>query len=116
MSAHDRSDEGPTAVAPRRDPASTVTTSFRVTVVEGPDAGRTFTLDGALPSPMLIGQSPSCEVRLSDRHASRRHAALDVVGSRAHLVDLGSTNGTLVNDVSIVDAYLHGGETVRIGE
>jgi DNA-binding NtrC family response regulator len=118
MSAHPPSDEGPTAVAPKQSASanSAGTTAFRVTIVEGPDAGRSFTLDGALPSPMLIGQSPSCEVRLGDRHASRRHAAIDLAGARVHLVDLGSTNGTLVNGVSVIDAYLQGGETIRVGE
>jgi two-component system, NtrC family, response regulator HydG len=108
--------EGSTAALFKRDPAATVAAAFRLTVLEGADAGRTFALDGELPSPMLIGQSESCNVRLSDRHASRRHASLDVAGNRAHLVDLGSTNGTFVNDVAVLDAYLRGGEVLRIGE
>ena len=104
-----------TAIAPRHAPPAVATPAFRLTVVEGPDRGTTTLLDAARPSALLIGQSPSCELRLSDRQASRRHAALDVVEERAHLVDLGSTNGTSVNDVVVVDAYLRGGEVIRLG-
>jgi DNA-binding NtrC family response regulator len=85
-------------------------------VVDGPDRGLSVVLDGGRPFPLLVGQSSSCDLRLSDRHVSRRHIALEVVDRRARLVDLGSTNGTLVNDVAVTEAYLRGGETVRVGE
>ena len=63
----------------------------------------------------LLGQSPICEIRLVDSLVSRRHASLEVEGQRLHLVDLRSTNGTRVNGVSVVDAYLEGGEIVTVG-
>src|SRR5690606_15356901 len=47
---------------------------------------------------------------------SRRHAALSLVRSGLRVRDLGSTNGTFVNDVRVFDALLRGGETLRIGE
>jgi two-component system, NtrC family, response regulator HydG len=113
----DESDVRSTAVAPMyAAAAATVTATFRLSVVEGPDRGASVLVSATRPSPLLVGQSSSCELRLADRHVSRRHAAVDVSGGRLHLVDLGSTNGTLVNDVSVVDAYLRGGEVLRLGE
>ena len=88
---------------------------FRLFVIEGPDTGKRFRLDGAQPSRLLLGQSPACEIRLTDRQVSRRHAALDLCGLRVRLNDLGSTNGTFVDGVAIVDAFLRGGEVVRLG-
>ncbi|HEX7671915.1 MAG TPA: sigma 54-interacting transcriptional regulator [Polyangiaceae bacterium] len=103
-----------TALHARFDP-SPPPRAFTLTVVEGEDAGLRLTLDGSQPSRVFVGTSPACEVRLSDRAVSRRHVSLDVVGSRARITDLGSKNGTSVNGLAISDAYLVGGELVKIG-
>lgn len=88
---------------------------FVLTVMEGPDRGAAFELAPDHPSPFLIGQSPSCDVRLGDRHVSRRHASIEVSPQRIVLADLDSTNGTFVDGVSIGSAYLRGDETIRVG-
>jgi two-component system response regulator HydG len=88
---------------------------FRLVVVEGPDAGKTFALDGSQPSRLLIGTSPACDIVVSDRTVSRRHAALDLVGSGVRVTDLGSRNGTSIDGLRIEDAYTEGGELVRLG-
>jgi two-component system response regulator HydG len=88
---------------------------FTLVVTEGPDVGQTLLLDGSQPSRVLLGQSPACELRLSDPLVSRRHVALEIVGHRLHLTDLGSTNGTLVDRLSVMDASLEGSETIRVG-
>jgi DNA-binding NtrC family response regulator len=62
-----------------------------------------------------MGQSPVCDLRLTDPQVSRRHLALELVGTRVRLRDLGSTNGTFVDRVRVVDAYLEGGEVLRLG-
>ena len=85
-------------------------------VVEGADRGASCLLSSGRASPLLVGQSPTCDLRLRDRSVSRRHAAFDASSWPVRVTDLGSTNGTSVNGVSIVDAHLVGGETVRIGE
>jgi transcriptional regulator with GAF, ATPase, and Fis domain len=46
---------------------------------------------------------------------SRRHAAFDATARGLRVTDLRSTNGTFVGDVSIVEAYLRGGEHVTVG-
>src|ERR1700722_19015527 len=76
--------------------------AFALRVLEGPDAGQRVTLETLSPSPVLIGQSSNCTLRLSDRAASRRHVAMEVEGSQLRLRDLGSTNGTYVDGVRIV--------------
>ncbi len=64
---------------------------------------------------LRIGSHQSCDLPLSDPGASRIHAeiALDPKGFR--LRDLGSTNGTFVNGVQIIDAYLPKTATLSIG-
>jgi DNA-binding NtrC family response regulator len=107
-------DELRTHARARYEPASDANASFLLRVTEGPDAGQEFVLDGA-EGPALLGQSPSCSIRLTDREVSRRHVALDIEGRRLRIVDQQSTNGTFVDGVAIVDAFLSGGELVRVG-
>ena len=62
-----------------------------------PDGGRVALGD----EPAVIGRMPDCAVPLSDPQVSRRHAEVrrDDFGFR--VVDLGSTNGTQVNGVTV---------------
>src|SRR5262245_50399137 len=98
-----RTDEGPQAVA------------FALEVVQGPDQGQQRVVDSVEPAPVLIGQSPACDVRLTDREVSRRHCELYAEHGRLRLRDLGSTNGTFVDDVAMIEGWLHGGEHLRMG-
>src|SRR5687768_11841530 len=101
-----------TVARPQRDG---VAAPLRAVVVEGPDAGKVFVLDPLSANRILLGTSPACDLRVADRTGSRRHAAFEPVGRRFRITDLGSTNGTFVDGVSIVDAHVGGGELVRCG-
>jgi DNA-binding NtrC family response regulator len=93
--------------------------SFAVVVVEGAEAGKSVILAAGSAARVLVGQSPVCEVGLSDRSVSRRHLSLELVEGeeRDHvrLRDLGSTNGTTVGGLTVVEAKLFGGERIRLG-
>jgi len=114
MSADDF-DDVETVLAPRVEKPAADGAAFALVVVEGPDAGRHVTIAQDSPSRVLAGQSPACDLRLSDRTASRRHAAFELVGQRLRLTDMCSTNGTFVHGLAVLDAYLAGGELVRLG-
>ena len=86
-----------------------------LTVVEGPDRGAVFNVEDTAGRRVLIGQSPVCDVRLSDRTVSRRHAALEVDAGVLRLVDLASSNGTSVGTLRIRDVVLGGGEIIQLG-
>ncbi len=108
-------DEVSTFLRPRFDPTPAATASFVLNAIEGPDQGASFPVDGSQASRVLLGTSPACELRLTDRQVSRRHAAMEVRGGRLRVQDLGSTNGTFVDGVAIGEAFLHGGEILRVG-
>ena len=56
-------------------------------------------------------------VVVEDARVSRRHLALEPGPSTLTVVDLGSTNGTLVNDALISEsAYLEVGDRIRLGD
>jgi DNA-binding NtrC family response regulator len=89
--------------------------TFAIRVTEGPDRGKSLVFDASAPSRVLIGSSPACELQLTDREVSRRHAALEIVPGGIRVTDLGSTNGTYVDRVRVYDALLQGGEMLRFG-
>lgn len=80
-----------------------------------PAESREYALDG---HDIAIGRSPSCDIRLEgDQLISRRHALLRYDGERYTVVDLGSSNGTYVNDVEITEAHpLADGDRILLGE
>jgi DNA-binding NtrC family response regulator len=90
--------------------------SFVVTVVEGAPQGARLTVDPTHPSRLLVGSSEACALRVTDPRVSRRHLALDIGDGGLRITDLGSTNGTSVDGVTLLDGFLRGGETVRIGD
>jgi transcriptional regulator with GAF, ATPase, and Fis domain len=98
-----RADRGSSAEAP----------GFALRVRVGPDQGRTLALGG--PLRVLVGQSAACELRLSDPHVSRRHLAVEPVGDRLRVVDLGSLNGTTVNGVRIESILAGPGDEITLG-
>ncbi|AKT38123.1 sigma 54-interacting transcriptional regulator [Chondromyces crocatus] len=96
--------------------ASSLDETFAVSVISGPDEGRRVIVAPSLPARVLMGTSPACDIVLTDRMVSRRHAALELSRSRLRVTDLGSTNGTYVQGLLVGDAYLRGGEMIRLGE
>jgi len=97
------------------DPPELGERAYTLTIVEGPDTGKSLVLTEQDCSRVLIGQSDACEVKLGDPSASRRHACFEVVELGLRVADLGSTNGTFVDRVRVVEAITTGGEDVRIG-
>lgn len=64
-----------------------------------------------------IGRSPSSTLVLDDRYASSNHATLTLQGNGWVLTDLGSTNGTYVDEERLAGSVqLRPGATVRIGQ
>jgi pSer/pThr/pTyr-binding forkhead associated (FHA) protein len=82
-------------------------------IVEGTDAGRQIPLDSVVD----VGRDPSLPLHLDeDTQVSRRHARIVVQGGQVVVEDLGSTNGTYVNDQPISSPRaLNPGDKVRIG-
>ncbi len=65
---------------------------------------------------VTIGRGPDNQIVLDDPSVSGRHAELRRVGNGYHLRDLGSTNGTRLNDETITDVALRAGDRIRFGK
>jgi hypothetical protein len=65
----------------------------------------------------VLGRGDSAEIRLEDPFASSRHARVARQGSILVIEDLGSTNGTYLNEELLQGPQpLHPGDRVRIGD
>lgn len=68
-----------------------------------------------LSGTVTLGREPDNHIQLADASVSRHHACLEWMSDGYQLKDLGSTNGTFVNDCRVSQCKLHGDETIRIG-
>jgi len=76
---------------------------------------RTFALSAG---DNVIGRNPECAVWVDAAGVSRRHArvTLDTESGAATIDDLGSTNGTFVNETKVeAEAALRDGDLVHLG-
>jgi FHA domain len=79
----------------------------------GHDSGMIYDLDGDI----VLGRGDRAEIRLEDPFASARHARVYEQGNIVVLEDLGSTNGTYLNEELLeTPRPLHPGDRVRIGD
>jgi predicted component of type VI protein secretion system len=89
-------------------------TTFTLTMTVGPAAGQVVELQRRT---LLLGRDPTCDVVVDDVEVSRRHARLIAQNGGYTVEDLGSTNGTFVNEKRIRSIVpLLPGSTIRLGE
>ena len=65
---------------------------------------------------LVIGRGSRCDIALTNDSVSREHAKLIFRDGTWIIQDLGSTNGTIVNDEDIGRSQLHPGDRVRLGD
>ncbi|WP_284618863.1 GGDEF domain-containing protein [Aquabacterium humicola] len=83
-------------------------------VYSGTETGKRFVLDGLAT---VIGRLADVGVFIDHPSVSRRHAELEVVAGAMLISDLGSSNGTYVNDVRLeAPRPLKDGDLIRLGK
>jgi pSer/pThr/pTyr-binding forkhead associated (FHA) protein len=63
---------------------------------------------------VIIGRTDKCDITIPGTHLSRRHTELRIQGSKLLVKDLGSANGTFLNDKSITEATAENGDRLRL--
>jgi TolB protein len=98
---HHASTQAGPALAPKLD------------VVKGENAGESF----RVKQNTKIGRERDNDIILLDLKASRHHAQITLEAGRWMLEDLGSANGTYLNDMAIISkSPLQSGDRIRFGE
>ena len=68
-----------------------------------------------LESGLVVGRQDDCSLRIPIAQVSRRHAQIGIRGTDVVIRDLGSANGTYVNNKRVAEFKLSPGDKVIIG-
>lgn len=79
--------------------------------LDGPQSGELFQLKGRA----VVGTAADCDVVLKEPSISGRHAEFMSTSQGFRVNDLGSTNGTYVNDKRVTNSDLIDNDNVRLG-
>lgn len=112
--------EGPTGGTPAQAKSQTpgpsdtprAADAATLTVIDRGKKGSTFDLT---KDRVVIGRLPESDVTVPDPGVSRRHAEIRRQNGDYLLVDLGSTNGTMVNQSRVGEQVLEEGDRITIG-
>jgi hypothetical protein len=103
-----RADSGARQATKTRPPRSVVV------MTEGSGKGQSHSFDG---DQMQIGRAEACQIRLDDTYASQFHARIYQRDGSWFVEDLGSTNGTYLNQRRLTaPAEIRAGDKLRIGK
>lgn len=84
-------------------------------IIRGTPQGSRFFLTQA---EMTIGRDPTADISVSDQSISRKHAKVEKKDGKVRLTDLGSSNGTFVNDKKVnsgESVFLAKEDMVKVG-
>lgn len=105
------------AAAARKEPEDDGRTRVRQALpryvlrgVSGSTFGKTYALVGT----MTVGRAAECDISVPTEEISRQHAKLQVMPDGIAVEDLGSANGTFINDKRIHTGMMKPGEELRL--
>jgi pSer/pThr/pTyr-binding forkhead associated (FHA) protein len=81
-------------------------------VRQGPEIGTRYSLVG---DAVTVGRIPDNHIQLDDVTVSRQHAVFIRAGDRWLVRDLGSLNGTYVNNERVEESVIRHGDDLQIG-
>jgi pSer/pThr/pTyr-binding forkhead associated (FHA) protein len=85
----------------------------KLVVLGGKHPGQVIAVHGP---EFLVGRAPECKLRPNSDMVSRRHCVITITEGRATIRDLGSRNGTIVNEKKIVGEHeFRTGDKLKIG-
>jgi signal transduction histidine kinase/pSer/pThr/pTyr-binding forkhead associated (FHA) protein len=82
-------------------------------VIQGTDEGKQFEL---IDPATGVGRDAANPIRLHDTEVSRRHAEFHASDGEVRIVDVGSANGTFVNNQPVKEAVLRFGDHIQVGQ
>ena len=75
-------------------------------------------LEWPIVTSMIEGRQKGCDIQLDNKLISKQHFALEKIGQDLFIMDLGSTNGTKLNQKGLIanaKAILRSGDIIQAG-
>ena len=110
----DPTDDETESAPPAHDPVGGLADvpEYALVVYKGQQSGRTWLLS---PGVNRVGRHPYSDIALDHITVSRRHCRIRLDATGLSLEDLGSTNGSYVNDSLVEEMSLCAGDRLMIG-
>lgn len=89
-------------------------TQFALRVISGSARGTDYPLSPGRE--LVLGRLSGADVVIADEKTSRRHASVAIADGQVSLQDLGSRNGTYVNNQRVTKITLRPGDRIQIGD
>lgn len=86
----------------------------QLTVIAGPDVGRSFEVDSG--QSLLVGRGDKSDLKLGDPSVSRVHFQIATAGDGIRVEDQGSSSGTFVDGKQIDQATVQYGNVIQVGD
>jgi hypothetical protein len=88
--------------------------AYQFIVRAGPNPGKIYPI---IKNEVIIGRDPNADILVNDAEVSRHHAVVKLTPEGYTIEDLGSTNGTIINNQRLLGPHiLHPSEIINLGE
>ncbi|MCA9524108.1 MAG: FHA domain-containing protein [Myxococcales bacterium] len=67
-------------------------------------------------APAIVGRNPGCAIQTNNPSVSRNHVKIGYEGGQVVIKDLGSSNGTFVNDAPVTKVALNNNDVIKCGD
>lgn len=101
-----------TVIAPIQRQADGEDEDACLVVIYGQDLGKKYRFS---QENLIIGRSSKSDIHIDEESVSRSHCRLKRIGKGITIKDLGSTNGTYVNDHQADEIILRDGDLIKVG-
>jgi hypothetical protein len=89
--------------------------TWNITVIAGAKELRGVKIP--IVGPLVVGRAPGSDIMIPEQYASARHARFAPMGDELTVEDLGTTNGTRLNGMPIMQmTNLQSGDVISIGD
>lgn len=96
-----------------RGRGATVGPNGYLQITEGPGSGKQFTIKPNIQ--ITIGRADDNLLVIADSEVSGKHCVLNCANDRIEFTDLGSSNGSFLNDQPFRGGMIKSGDTLRLG-
>ena len=100
-------------VAQRDGQQSITFQKFKLVEEQGPEVGRELVIDSER---IRVGSAPDNDLIIEHETISRYHASIEATSAGHRILDMDSTNGVQLDGCWVMDALLHPGARLRLGD